>query len=182
MLTFKSFLEEQIISIGFNPKHEPYREKYRDQFYSLLHNAYKDIGGYAGHISGSNEESDAIHNDISNLHIKAVKKKNGVITTINVYKPSHGRKLIATATNKTEQSKKDWTNLAKDDIKKKRSWAEVSGAVEHLFSKLNSPKVKNTEASTLTGKSDIEPNGEYKYSRKIGNERHEKTIMGHPKK
>ncbi len=182
MLTFKSFLEEQIISIGFNPKHEHYREKYRQQFHDLLTKAYSNIGGYGGKTSGSKEESDEIHNDISNLNIKAVKKQGGEITAINVYKDNHGRKLIATATNKSPRSKIDWTNLAKDDIKKKRSWAEVSGAVEHLFSTLNSPKVKNTEASTLTGKSDIEPNGEYKYSRKIGNERHEKTIMGYPKK
>lgn len=72
MFSFKEYLEEEylgerILSIGFKPEHEEYREKHRQEIHDILRKSYShpDIGGYGGIKSGSKEESDAIHNDIS---------------------------------------------------------------------------------------------------------------------
>lgn len=78
--------------------------------------------------------------------------------------------------------KKDIKKTMDDDNKQKRSWAETSGAIEHMNKKLGTPVVPNKHAEKLTGKTDIEhdANGSH-YTRKIGDERHRKIIMGHPK-
>ena len=74
MLTFSAFLQERVLSIGLNPKHEQHREKYRQQMHDMIQKAYShpDIGGYGGHKSGSKEESDAIHDDITHSVINTV--------------------------------------------------------------------------------------------------------------
>ena len=114
MDSFKTYISEQILSIGFNPEHEKYRNEHKKEMHDLLKNAYShpSIGGYGGHVSGSKEESDAIYSDIDNLNIKAVKKKQG-ITAVNVYKDKNGRKLIAVATDGTKSGKKRLDEFSK---------------------------------------------------------------------
>lgn len=181
MLRFISYLEEHVISIGYNPKHEKFREQHRQEIHDLMHHAYKAIGGYSGHKSGSEEESKAIHDDISKHNIKAV-KRDGKISAVNIYKNQHGRKLVAVATNGTEQGKKDWKKISTEDNEHKRAWGEVSGAVEKIHQKLGFPKVPSKHAEKLLGKKVTPVSGdEHKYTRKIGEHEHEKTIMGHPK-
>lgn len=184
MLSFKQYLEEKVLSIGLNPAHEKHREHHRQELHDLLHKAYShpDIGGYSGLESGSKEESDAIHHDITHSKIKAV-KRDGKISAVMLYKKQHGRKLIAAGSDGTERGKKDWKHIAHEDHTDKRAWGEVSGAVEKIFHRTGMPKVSNDHAEKLTGKKDIRkhPADPYKYTRKIGNDDHEKTIMGHPK-
>lgn len=181
----EEYLEERYLSIGFNKDHEQHREKHRSEIHDILHKAYShpDIGGYGGLKSGSKEESDAIHHDITHSNIKAV-KRDGKITAVALYKNSHGRKAIAMGTDGSHQGKKDFKHVLHDDHKQKRSWAEVSGAPEHIFTKHGFPKVSNKEAAHLTGKKDVRPHptDPHKYTRKIGSGDHEKTIMGYPKK
>jgi hypothetical protein len=188
MLTFKSFfavqsLYEKVLSIGLNPSHEAHREKHRQEIHDILHKAYAHpkIGGYSGQTSGSKEESQAIHHDITHSVIKAT-KRDGKITAVNLYKKQHGRKSIASGTDETEQGKKDWKKTKLEDHEQKRAWGEVSGSVEHLQRKMGVPVVPSNRAGELLNKH-VTPhkNGEH-YDRKIGNDVHTKVMMGHPKK
>lgn len=181
MLSFTAFLNEHVLSIGFNPKHEKFREQHRQEIHDLMHHAYKGIGGYSGHASGSDAESKAIHDDISQHKIKAV-TRNGKISAVNIYKAQHGRKLVAAASDGTKQGKSDWQKISTEDHQHKRAWGEVSGAVEHIHKKIGFPKIPSSKAKKLLNK-DVTPTpgDEHEYSRKIGDEIHKKTMMGHPK-
>jgi hypothetical protein len=180
MQSFKDFLSEHILSIGFNPDHEKYRETHRSEMHNLIKNAYKEIGGYAGLGHGSKEESDTIHNDISKLNIKAV-KRDGKISSMNMYKDQHGRKSVASATDTSTQGKKDFIKTKDEDNKQKRAWGEVSGAVEHLQKKLGVPSIPSSRTKELIDKDVNKHDDGYHYDRKIGAEHHTKVMMGHPK-
>lgn len=181
MKSFNEFITERVLSIGLNPSHEKFREVHRQQIHDILHKSYAPIGGYSGLKSGSKEESDAIHSDISNLMIKAT-VRGGKVSSVSLYKDRFGRKGVGGGTDGTPQGKSDYMKSNKEDHEQKRSWAEVSGAPEHINRKIGMPTVPATHAAKLTGKSDItiEP-GNTHYSRKIGDAVHRKTIMGHPK-
>ncbi len=183
--SFKSFLNERVLSIGLNPEHEQHREKHRQEIHDLIHKSYKGVSkddpdeGYGGHKSGSKEESDAIHHDITHSKIKAI-KRDGKISAVNLYKTQHGRKSIASATNGTEQGKKDWKQIKHEDNKEKRAWGEVSGAAKAVQKKMGVPVVDTKHAERLIGKK-VNIKDKESYTRKIGGKEHEKSIMGHPK-
>jgi hypothetical protein len=187
MHSFKSFITEQainerVISIGLNDKHDEDREKYRSEIHDMIHKAYShpDIGGYGGSPSGSKQESDAIHHDISNSVIKAT-RRGGKITAVNLYKKQHGRKSIASATDATDQGKKDWMKTKLEDHEQKRAWGEVSGKAETLQKKLGVPVIPANKVGKLLGKHiEVKQDGEH-YSRAIGGQEHTKIAMGHPK-
>lgn len=183
MLSFKHYnlLSEKVLSIGFNPEHEKFREHHRQEIHDLIHKSYVAAGGYGGEESGSKEESKKIHDDISNSSIKAV-KRNGKISALSLYKKQHGRKSIASASDGTSQGKTDYRMIKHEDNKMKRAWGEVSGAPEAILRKMKVPVVPNKHAHELLGKTvDLSDDGEH-YSRTIGKEKHTKVIMGHPKK
>jgi hypothetical protein len=182
MHSFKSYITERVLSIGLNPEHEQFREKHRQEIHDILHHAYSDpmIGGYGGHKSGSKEESNAIHSDISNSLIKAT-KRDGKITSVNLYKKQHGRKSVASGTDGSIQGKKDYLQTKLEDHEQKRAWGEVSGKVEHLQKKIGVPVIPRNKVGKLLNKS-ITPHGsEEQYSRSIGGKEHVKTAMGYPK-
>jgi len=187
MKTFKLFvkedlLSERILSIGLNNKHDSDREKHRQEIHDILHKSYShpDIGGYGGAKSGSKEESDAIHHDITHSVIKAT-KRDGKITAVNLYRKQHGRKSIASGTNGTDQGKKDWAKTKIEDHEQKRAWGEVSGKAEHHQRKIGVPVIPSNKVGALLGK-DIKIHDDEHYSRKIGGQDHTKVAMGHPKK
>jgi len=181
MLSFRQYLEEKILNPGFNDKHEYAREKYRDQIHSAIKHSYAPIGGYLGLGSGSKEESEAIHSDISNPdHAMKLTKRGNTITSVALYRKHKGRKSIVSATNGSEQGKKDLRKTMEDDHKHKRAWSEASGAVAKIREKIGYPKVPVSRASELTGKK-VVPKDEYTYTRDIMGHPHEKTIYGYPK-
>lgn len=182
MLNFKQFITERVLSIGLNDKHEKLREKHRQEIHDMIHKAYShpDLGGYSGLKSGSDEESKAIHHDISNSIIKAT-RRDGKITSVNLYKKQHGRKSIALATDGSEQGKKDlMKNKHEDDIHK-RAWGEVSGKVAHIHKKIGTPDIPASRAKELLNKDVISHPDNVHYDRKIGNHMHTKKMVGHPK-
>ena len=185
MHTFKSFLNEdllleRVLSIGINPNHEKFREHHRQEIHDILRKSYANIGGYGGKTSGSKEESDAIHHDISHAAIKAV-RRNGKISAVNLYKKQHGRKSVGSGTDGSEQGKKDWRKTSLEDHEQKRAWGEFSGAAEHLTKKIGMPVIPSNRAGKLLNKQ-IKPHddGEH-YEREIGGHMHTKIMMGHPK-
>ena len=180
MKSFKEYIVEKVLSIGIYPTHEHFREIHRKEIHDMIHKSYKDIGGYGGHESGSKEESDAIHHDINHSLIKAT-KRNGKISSVNLYKKQHGRKSIASATDGTDQGKKDFKKNKLEDHEQKRAWGEVSGAPEHIQKKMGAPVIPVHKMEKLTGKK-LEPVGDTgHYKRKIGGHEHVKIGMGHPK-
>lgn len=180
MKTFIEYLNEHVLSIGMNPEHEKYREQHRSEMHDMIRSAYKPIGGYGGLGHGTKEESDAIHHDITHSLIKAT-KRDGHITSVNLYKAQHGRKSIASATNGTDQGKKDFLKAKTEDHTQKRAWGEVSGAVEHIHKKMGVPAIPASHAKKLLGK-DVEPHDDKEhYDRMIGGHKHTKIMMGHPK-
>lgn len=180
METFKQFISEHILSIGLNPDHDKHREGHRQEIHDLLRNAYKDIGGYAGLPHGSEEESKAIHSDISNNLIKAT-KRNNKITAVSLYKPQHGRKAVAIGTDGTPEGKKDFLKTAMEDNERKRAWGEFSGAVEKIAGRIGMPTIPSSRSKELLGK-EVEPEKDSEhYTRQIGTEKRRKIMMGHPK-
>jgi hypothetical protein len=181
MLTFKQYLEERVLSIGLNPEHEIHREKHRQEIHDILHKSYKSVeGGYGGHGSGTEAESKAIHDDISNSHIKAT-KRDGKVTSVNLYKDKFGRKSIASGTDGTDQGKRDYLKNKSEDHHQKRAWGEVSGKAEHIAKKIGNPVLPNSMANKLTGKDTTPHEDGTHYTRKIGGHDHQKVIIGHPK-
>lgn len=183
MLSFSQFLQEKVLSIGFNPKHEKFREQHRQQIHDIIQNSYKQVdGGYGGLGSGTKEESEQIHKDISNLNIKAV-KRGDKITAVNLYKDQFGRKSVATGHNGTEQGKSDWKQVASEDIKQKdrNVWGEVSGGSERAKKKLGAEEIPYEKVPELTGKETKRVGDTNRYVRMIGGEPHEKVAIGNPK-
>lgn len=182
MKSFSQYLEERVISIGLNPKQEVHRERYRQQMHDILRRSYAGVeGGYGGLGSGTEAESKSIHDDINNSIIKAT-RRNGKITSVNLYKKRYGRKSIALGHDGSDQGKNDIRKTMMTDKSQKRSWSEVSGAVENLRRKMGYPIIPSSRAKELTGKEDIRPIDKERYVRKIGGSEHEKVIMGYPKK
>lgn len=181
MESFKHFITEKVLSIGINPEHEDFREKHRQEIHDMLHNSYSTIGGYAGLESGSKEESEAIHHDITNGLIKAT-KRNGKLTAVSIYKKSHGRKLIAAGSDGTKQGSADFKKTNLEDNTQKRAWAEVSGAVEKISRNQGHPEVSSDRAEKLLpGKKVTKEKGTNYYTRDIGGKPHRKIMLGHPK-
>lgn len=176
-------LKEHILSPGFNPKHEKHREALRNQVHDIIQKSYSKIG-YGGLQPGSKKESDAIHKDISGHAMKITVRKdddnNHHVSSVAIYKKHHGRKSIALGTDQSHRGKSDLFQTMKDDIRQKRSWAEVSGKPEEIKRSMGSPQVPSSEASKLTGK-EVKIISTSHYSRKIGDHDHVKTILGYPK-
>ncbi len=185
MLSFIEFnnqLQETVLSIGLNSKHEQYREQHRQEIYDMITKSYAKIGGFSGLGSESKEESDSIHSEISDTSniIKGV-KRNGKLTAINFYKNQYGRKSYISATDGTPQGKQDWLKIKLEDHEQQRAWGEASGAVEHIYNKIGNPVIPIDIASKIINKPITPLNDGEKYSRKIGGKEHIKTAYGHPK-
>jgi hypothetical protein len=183
MLSFRQYLEEsRTLEIGRNPAHNDYRKSHADQMHDVLRNSYKSIGGYNDLGSGSKEESEAIHSDISNPnhHIQATIDR-GKITSVIIKKKARlkkvkGRKLIAAGTNNSVQGKKDLIRSLKQSKKRENVSAEVSDVLGHIMKKIGYPEIQSSKVSGIIGK-DVKPTGPTTYSRKIGGKEHEKTLV-----
>jgi len=182
MLSFKEFLDEKVLNIGFNPKHEKHREKYRGQIHDILQKSYVGVkGGYGGHGSGTEAESKAIHADISQHNIKAT-KRGDTITHATLYKSSHGRKIIGLGRKGDDQGKKDLEKNITTDKKLKRAWGEFSQPAEKTYRHHGFVQRSSARASRLVDKPDIEVKNKKYYTRSIGGKKHTKTILGYPQK
>ena len=151
------------------------KEKYADEIWEILQKSYEKIGGFKSY-----EDKEDMIKDSS---LWKIVKKDGKIVFVSVYKDKFGRKAVALGTDGSDTGKKYFKEVKDADMNLKRSWAEVSGSVEHYLSKKHSDsKVSNKFAKELTGKEIISKNDDkFHYTRKIANHEHEKVIYGYPK-
>lgn len=182
MKTFKQHLDEKVLSIGLNPKHDELRQKHEDEIHDVIKKAYSSVEGGYGGLNHPEKESEAIRADIRNKdHVIKAVRRNGKINSAIIYKKKFGRKAIALGSDGTREGKMDLGKTVADDNKQKRSWAELSGAAENFYRKRGYPVQPSSKAKKLTGKDDVEAIDTERYSRKIGGHKHTKTILGHPK-
>lgn len=182
MITFKQFLAERVISIGFDQSTEPLRDKYRDDLAAMIQTTYSKLdGGYGGNGIGTDAEYNAIINDIDKSLIKMV-IRDGKVTACGLYKPHHGRKSVAAATNGTPQGKADFMMIKREDHIQQRAWGEYSGAVQHIQTKLGVPVIPADEVGDLIGKPVKPHNDNQHYDRQIGGHMKTKQAMGYPKR
>ena len=75
------------------------RQKYADQVWNILQQAYERMGGIKG--SGFNSKEDMIQN----IPFWKLFVRNGEVLVVMMYKDKNGRKGVALGTNNTPESK-----------------------------------------------------------------------------
>jgi uncharacterized glyoxalase superfamily protein PhnB len=85
-----------------------------------VHKAYESQGGIKGSGFGSVEDMDK--------HIPMIKfnRQNGKINAAAYYKDKNGRKMVAMATDQTEEGKNAMAKIMKAEFEKNRSHFELS--------------------------------------------------------
>lgn len=180
-MRYKEFLIERVINLHTIED----KIKYAEPVWDMLERSYKKIGGFK---SASSVEE--LANDPGYWKIV---RRGDRITAVTIYKKvpkTKNYKLVASATETvfdpesgnyrtTPQGLSDFKMIRTSDIKTKRSWAEVSGAAEHLLLKAGGKPISNEYAEFLTGKKVLELNDDgYHYTRLIQGEPYEKIIVG----
>lgn len=167
-MRFKEFLIETYINV-IRPKD---KRKYASQVWDILQNSYASLpGGFA--------TAATIDELIEKSWMWKLVKKNDKIVAVQIYKDQYGRKGIAGGTDGSYTGKIELNKIIIDDIKLNRSWAEVSGAPEHIMTKLGASPIPNTLAATLTGKEILSLNDDgFHYTRLIAGKPYEKIIFG----
>lgn len=153
-------------------------ELYKNDVYNLLVNAYEPIGGLKG--------IDSVDQLIRDTSFWKLCTKNNKIVAACVYSNKRGgRKLIACGTDGSETGKLWLYKIIQEDIKFKdrKSWAEVSDKLEHIFIKKNNAVPIPAELAQKIMKNKpfykIHDDG-YHYDRMIGGEIHTKIMVGYP--
>lgn len=179
MLSFKLFLLERIVNLGFSEHGD--REQYAATIHDIIKTSYKHIGGYLGLGHGTQAESDAIYSDIHHPdHAIKMYRHNGKIKAAVIYKMSdqYNRKLIAAGTDRSSEGIHGFKNeILRSDNKMKRAWGEFSGKMKELVADWKSIPPKTVQK--ITGKPNI-PVGSNEYLRRIGREYKRKSAKGYP--
>ena len=160
-------LNERIINL----KTPAEKSRYASEVWDLLQQAYLPMGGFKS--ASSPEEL------VQDSGLWKLVRREGEITAVNIYKDSFGRKSIASGTNQTERGKRDYRMVKDEDIRLKRSWAEVSGPVERVMLRSGAKPLPARFAEFLTGKKILEiADDGFHYTRLIAGHPHEKVIYG----
>lgn len=166
-MRIKDLLTERVVNL-FDPED---KAKYADRVWDMLQVAYEPVGGFG---SAANVEE-----LIDTPGLWKLVVRDGEITALTLYKDAHGRKAIASATNRQKSGSKDYKMIRQADHELSRSWAEVSDKPEILFQKMGAHPIPNKFAHILTGKHILDYNDDgYHYTRLIAGHPHEKIIYG----
>lgn len=186
----KGILVERFVNL-FTPEK---KEKYADEVWNMIQNAYKKIGGIRG--SGFQSKEDMINN----IPFWKVATKNGKVVAIAMYKDKGGRKRVASATDGTDEGKDKLEMIGKEDLSQERSYAEVSSSsLKFILRRWKGPKdikdymILPQEAEKVLGEKlkypvpDNDPEviahpelKKYFYQREIGGHYHTKLMIGKP--
>jgi len=200
MKKYNEYLNETYVNLVGN---DPKKKEYADEVWDVIQKSYAPIGGIAG--SGFKSKDDMI----KNIPFWKLRKKDGKITNVSMYKSKDGRKKVAMGTNGSMGAK---ISLAKNlDKELGRAYAEVSdNSWRFLKRALNKDfllkkaipvdkvkkMLKNKEIIDLEdipeddwnlgkdkSKHNIkkdDPFYKFYYHRKIGNTYHTKIMIGSP--
>lgn len=147
------------------------KEKFVDAVWNIMQRSYEKLGGFKS-VSSPEEM-------INNSGLWKLVRRDGEITSANLYKDQFGRKSFASGTNGTEQGKRDYLMIKNDDLRLHRAWAEVSGPVEKILKRSGAFPIPSKFAASLTDKEILEYNDDgYHYTRLIAGHPHEKIIYG----
>lgn len=156
--------------------------KYKDQVWELLQIAYEKIGGIKG--------CETLDQLIADSDLWKLKSKDGEILAVTIYTFKRGgRKLTAGCAKKTEEGKKALYQIIKDDMEKpeRGAWMEVSDGMEHCAFKYSNAGEhvvpRRLAVLNMKDKDFFLPEkqkDENHYIRRIGNEDHEKIMIGNP--
>ena len=147
-------------------------ERNIDEIWKILEISYEAIGGFLG--------ADNKQDLIDKTYLAKCVRRGGNIIAVTLYKDQRGRKMFAAGSNGTRDGKLELMKLLQDDISLRRSWAEVSGALEHItINKLGGIPIPNSFAEELTGKTILSYNPDgFHYTRMIGQKPVEKILIG----
>lgn len=151
------------------------KQKYKDEVYTLLSNAYKSIGGLKG--SGFSSPEDMVKS-IPFWKLGFVDKR---LVAVVMYKFVDGeRKLVAIGGTHDAEGKKRLNEIV--SIEFSRSYAEISDPLLGWLAKKHPDIIKKYRIPVRIAKQvidrEIYPLDEYFYSRKIGGEMHTKMLIG----
>jgi hypothetical protein len=189
MITFTQYLEEHFINLL--PGDEAEKAKHAPEVHAMLQKAYAPIGGIHG--SGFNSPEDMV----KNIPMWKAYRHEGKIKAIKLYKNNSagGRKSVAVATDGSPEGKAGLSRMMRDDMQRKRSYGELSGAALSVM-KRNLPDITQHVIPIEHVKS-LAPNDEIRsppaddpeilrhpeltkhfYQRIIGNTWHTKLMLG----
>ena len=191
MRSFKQFLSEHFVNlIGDHPD----KDVHKHEVFHMVQDAYKQIGGIHG--SGLKTPDDMV----KNIPFWKIKKQNGKIKAVALYKDKGGRKRVAVATDGSREGKAHLAHIMTDDVGRHRAYAEQSGS-SLSFLKKNLPEghlqtialhpdhvrklMPDDEIDTNVPHDDPEMKAhpelkKFLYRRKIGNGWHTKISLGKP--
>lgn len=153
------------------------KQKYLDDVLDIINTSYDSIGGAQSSSLNKLMDSDILWKLVM---------RNGKIVAVLISKLIRGtRKAVLGGTDGTPQGKKDLQAIVQEEVRQldRHSWAEVSGAMEHIYTKHGATLISDkiaTELMSILGKS-ITPTGDgYHYTRKLGpnKEEHQKVLVG----
>lgn len=179
---FHRFLNEELINEHFiniitkEDTNKQKLEKYKDEVYSILQSSYAEIGGLYG--------CDNVETLINDTDFWKINIKNGKVVAVFVYTFKRGgRKLVYCGSDGTQIGKDALKKIIDDDIKfiERQSWAEVSGAMAHIYLKKGANVLDVEIAQKLLPDKQIIPLGRKVYQREIGGVMVKKIIVGNIK-
>ena len=192
----RKILIERFINLFDTPQDKEKKQKYADEVWDILQKSYAKIGGIAS--SGFKSKEDMI----DNIPFWKLGTSNGKVVAVRMYKEKFGRKGVASGTDGSEEGKKKYASMAKDDITHRRSYNEVSSAAlaflikkwdEEKYGDLRKYIIKPEQAQKILGDKLYFPVPEddaeavkyphlkdYLYQREIGGHKHTKLMIGTP--
>lgn len=154
------------------------KEKYSQEIFDLINNAYSDIGGNPNYQSPSNVAGS--EGDANYLVIDLDDDPEFDAVIVDKSKSS-GTKAAAMGHDGSKPAKSTSVNFVAIMLKRPGHYIEVSGKLKDILIAKGVPVVTDEETIriALKGK-DIEMNDDGTYNRNLGGEMHTKTMMGNP--
>ena len=188
-MRFADFLIEKITNLL--PRHEKLKAHHAPEVHRMLQKAYEPVGGLHG--NGFKDHADMV----KNVHMWKIHHTGGKVKAALMYKEKHGRKMVAMASDGSDEGKAALAKTIKHDIVNKKAHAEVSGPALHFLKKqipdlhkhaMNMKQVRAVNPGEKLRKPpaddpEIARHPEMKkhfYQRQIGGQWHTKLAVGHP--
>lgn len=180
-MRYRDLLLERVLNLHTTDQ----KAQYAKPVWDMLLRSYKKLGGF--------KTATTPEQLINEPGYWKLIRRGDRITAVGIYKKvpnTNNFKVVASAAEteldpntgeykSTPQGLKDYTMIKDEDIRMKRSWAEVSGPAERLMIKFGAKYISNKYAELLTGKKILDYSDDgYHYTRLIQGEPVQKAIVG----